>query len=158
MENEHLILYPQAWILLAIVIIVGFYLLKYGVMLRVYPYKHEPLKTARSFRLLRLRAQPYLPNTPIQCDLIHTSLHNLPQYEAISHRWDSVGLPKEFILIEGGLFSVSRSIYSLLKAKRSNLDPRYVWIDSICMNQDDPREESTQVALMRNIFEEADMV
>ncbi|KAF2496925.1 heterokaryon incompatibility, partial [Lophium mytilinum] len=93
----------------------------------------------------------------IQCDIIHTSIARPPQYVAVSHRWDSSGAPQEMILLDGGLFPVSRSIHSLLMAKRSNLHPRYFWIDSICINQKDNVEKSKQVGLMRNIYEEADM-
>ncbi|KAF2228618.1 HET-domain-containing protein, partial [Viridothelium virens] len=110
-----------------------------------------------SIRLLRLRAQPCLPNSPVQCDMIHTTLRRPPQYNAVSHCWDPVGAPQEMVLIDGGLFSVSRAIHSLLLAKRSNLHHRYFWIDSICINQDDKVEKSKQVGMMRNIFEEAEM-
>lgn len=156
MESEMLILYPQVWIPLALIMITGLYLLKYGLMLRIYKFKHKPLAEGKNFRLLRLRAQPCLPNSPIICDIIHTSLHRPPQYIAVSHRWDAYNAPQEMILIEGGLFSVSRSIYSLLLAKRSNLHPQYFWIDSICINQEDSTEKSKQVGFMRNIFEEAE--
>jgi hypothetical protein len=158
LEEDVLKLHPRDWIPLAIILVVGLYLLKYGILLRVYRYEHKPLQGTRSFRLLRLRAQPCLPNTPVQCDMIHTSLLNPPQYEAISHRWDSAESSKEFILIDGGLFQVSRSIHSLLMAKRSNLYPRYLWIDSVAIDQLNAEEKSRQVGLMRNIFEEAEMV
>lgn len=158
MDNESWSIRPRDWIPLAIVVIAGFSLLKYGVLLRIYRYEHKQLQGTKSMRLLRVRAQPCLPNTPIQCDMIHTSLLNPPQYSAISHRWDSVESSKEFILIEGGLFQVSRSIYTLLMAKRSNIHHVYVWIDSACIDQKNAEEKSRQVGLMRNIFEEAEMV
>jgi hypothetical protein len=155
-EQDFLTLTPQIWIPIALILVIGLYLLKYGVMLRIYRYKHEPLGTRKSFRLLRLRAQPCLPNLPVQCDMIHTSLYQPPQYTAISHRWEPAGATQEMILIDGGLFSVSRTIHSLLMANRSNLHPRYFWIDSICINQDDRLEKTKQVGMMRNIFEEAE--
>ena len=159
-ESGLLILYPQVWIPLALIVAIGIYLLKFGLLLRIYKYKHEPFQKGGNIRLLRLRAQPCLPNSPIQCDMIHTSLRRPPQYTAVSHRWDPIGTPEatqEMILIDGGLFPVSRSIHSLLLAKRSNLHPRYFWIDSISIDQNDNTEKSRQVGLVRNIFEEAEM-
>lgn len=158
MKQDFLVLHPQTWIPLTLVVIIGIYLLRYGMVLRIYRFKHKPLPTAQSFRLLRLRAQPCFENAPIQCDMIETAFHNPPQYVAVSHRWDSVESSKEFILIDGGLFRVSQSIYAFLKAKRSKVHPRYFWIDSVCIDQNDAAEKSKQVGLMRNIFEEADMM
>jgi hypothetical protein len=145
MNSEQLVLHPRAWIPLAIVVIMVLYLLKYGVMLRLHRYKHKPLRSAKSFRLLRLRAQPCLPNTPVHCDIFHTSLHNPPQYDAISHRWEPMDSTQEYILIEGGLFPVSRSIHTLLMAKRSNLHHCYLFIDSCCIDQNNAEEKSQQV-------------
>lgn len=156
-SSEYLVLHPQVWIPLCLIFVIGVYLLKYGLLLRIYRFKHKPLKEGPNIRILRLRAQPCLPNSPIQCDIIHTSLRRPPQYIAVSHRWAPVGEQQEMILIDGGLFAVSRSIHSFLAAKRSNLHPRYFWIDSICINQNDIDEKSRQVGMMRNIFEEADM-
>lgn len=155
-ENESMTLRPEVWIPFALLLVTGVYLLKYGVMLRIYKYNHKPLKEGPNIRLLRLRAQPRWPNAPIQCDIIYTSLRCPPQYTAVSHRWDLFGAPQEMILIDGGLFPVSRSIYSLLLAKRHYLHPRYFWIDSICINQEDNLEKSRQVGMMRNIYEEAE--
>ena len=155
-ESEFLTLPPKIWIPLALIVVIGMYLLKYGLLLRIYKYQHKPLPRGKSLRLLRLRAQPCLPNSPVQCDMIHTNLRRPPQYVAVSHRWDALGAPQEMILIDGGLFPVSRSLHKLLLAKRHNLHPRYFWIDSICINQEDKGEKSRQVGLIRHIFEEAE--
>ena len=152
-----LVLHPQMWIPLVLIFIIGVYLLKFGLLLRIYKYKHRPLPKGRYIRLLRLRAQPCLPNAPIQCDMIHTALRSPPQYTAVSHRWEPAGRPQEMILIDGGLFSVSQNLYPLLLAKRSNLYPRYFWIDSICINESDTTEKSKQVRMMQSIFKEAEM-
>ena len=141
-ENHALDLSPTLWVPLALILIIGIYLLRYGMVLRLYKYKHKPLEKRNSIRLLRLRAQPCLPNVPIQCDIVHTSLQNPPSYVAVSHRWAEPGQAQEMILIDGGLFLVSSSIHTLLLAKRSNLHHRLFWIDSICINQEDIAEKN----------------
>lgn len=92
-ESEVLTLRPQVWIPLALVFVIGIYLLKYGLLLRIYRYKHKKLQKGENIRLLRLRAQPCLPNSPIQYDIIHTALRRPPQHIAVSHRWGPVGAP-----------------------------------------------------------------
>jgi hypothetical protein len=74
-ENEYLNLPPQIWLPLAIIFIVGLYFLRYGIGLRLSRCQHRPLETKETIRLLRLRAQPCLPNSPVQCEIIHSSIH-----------------------------------------------------------------------------------
>lgn len=143
-ESHSLDLSPQLWIPLTLILTIGVYLLRYGMAMRIYRYKHQPLEKKGGIRLLRLRAQPCLPNAPIQCGIVHTTLQDPPPYIAVSHRWGEPGERQEMILIDGGLFPVSVSIYTLLLAKRSNLHHRLFWIDSICINQDDTAEKSRE--------------
>jgi len=107
-----------------------------------------------AIRLLRLHPKLPFGDSPIVCKLIHTSLEFAPPYTAISYTW---GAPSsyEMIKIEGLEYKVSPNVYSILRGKRSTNHNVLLWIDSICINQEDSREKSTQVALMRRIFEEA---
>jgi hypothetical protein len=74
-ENGYLNLPPQIWLPLAIIFILGLYFRRYGIGLRLSRYQHRPLETKETIRLLRLRAQPCLPNSPVQCEIIHSSIH-----------------------------------------------------------------------------------
>jgi hypothetical protein len=87
--------------------------------------------------------------------MIHETLKNPPSYTAISYRWPGAGETPEVIFIDGGSFLVSRSIHSLLLAKREHLNQVLVWVDSICINQSDAEEKSRQVGMMRRIYEVA---
>jgi hypothetical protein len=106
-----------------------------------------------AIRLLRLHPQP-LGNGPIICDMIHTSLEFAPAYTAISYTWGKPGSYK-MIQIDGGEFKVPPNVYSILRGKRTAIHNVILWIDSICINQEDGEEKTSQVALMRRIFEEA---
>ena len=107
-----------------------------------------------AIRLLRLHPKPPFGDGPIVCDLLHTSLEFAPVYTAISYTW---GAPAsyEVIQINGLEFKVSPNVYSILRGKRSTKHNVILWVDSICINQEDGEEKSTQVGLMRRIFEEA---
>jgi Heterokaryon incompatibility protein (HET) len=154
MENGYLNLSPQIWLPLAIIFILEHYFLRYGIDLRLSRYQHRPLETNETIRLLRLRAQPCLPDSPVQCEIIHSSIHNPPPYIAISHRWADPG-EEEIILIDGAPFLVSPNIYNLLVAKRSAFRHVILWIDSICIDQRNLKEKGRQVGMMKRIFEEA---
>jgi len=120
-------------------------------------FHHRQLESEHgknAIRLLRLHPKSLFGDGPIFCDLLHTSLEFAPAYTAISYAW---GLPAsyEVIQVDGLEFKVSPNVYSILRGKRSTNRNVILWIDSICINQEDAEEKSTQVGLMRRIFEEA---
>ncbi|KAK1660103.1 heterokaryon incompatibility protein-domain-containing protein [Colletotrichum godetiae] len=139
----------------AAVIGMGVYLVRYGMTMRMTKFKHNSLRRSNEFRILRLRAQPCFSNSPVQCDIIHSTLDCPPSYRAVSHRWAPTGDEIQIILVDGAPFPVSTSIYDLLVELRRQRFSQLLWIDSICIDQANAEEKSRQVGLMREIFEEA---
>jgi hypothetical protein len=114
-------------------------------------FEHQKIEQNDGIRLLRLHCQPLFRRALIKCDMVHAALKFARQYMAVSHTWGELGC-NEQILINGLPYSVSSNIYSLLKANRSRWYSRVLWIDSICINQNDDEEKSCQVPLMMRIF------
>ncbi|KAF2970372.1 hypothetical protein GQX73_g3194 [Xylaria multiplex] len=56
------------------------------------------------------------------------------------------------LILNGEKFEVSERVYDILHDRASCLMTRYIWIDSICINQGDEEEKSSQVQLMRKIY------
>ena len=48
--------------------------------------------------------------------------------------------------------SVTYSCYSALRRLRNSTTPRRIWIDAICINQDDVQERNSQISLMYLIY------
>ncbi|OAA69876.1 Heterokaryon incompatibility [Cordyceps fumosorosea ARSEF 2679] len=92
---------------------------------------------------------------------------NLPRYEALSYVWGTV-LPEEpKILVKDRdepadaqprYLTVRENLRCALQHLRSESAVRTLWIDAICINQDDEVEKSTQVAHMGSIYELAERV
>ncbi|OHF03758.1 hypothetical protein CORC01_01077 [Colletotrichum orchidophilum] len=140
---------------IAVLIGIGLYLVRYGMAMRMTRFRHKPLRRPNEFRILRLRAQPCFRNSPVQCEIIHSTLDSPPPYRAVSHRWGSVGDEPQIILVDGAPFLVSTSVYDLLIELRETRFSHLLWIDSVCIDQSNAVEKSQQVGLMREIFEEA---
>ena len=68
--------------------------------------------------------------------------------------WGDQGSETE-ILLDGQVFHVRRNLAFALKDLRLADQPRRLWIDAICINQDDHEERSSQVLLMRHIYKHA---
>ncbi|EFQ34705.1 heterokaryon incompatibility protein [Colletotrichum graminicola M1.001] len=97
--------------------------------------------------------------------LLHGSFANVrlgseqAQYEAVSYTWadvsgDSTRCKPMFIGPFWDIVSITRNCENALRSVRisCNGPPRKIWIDSLCINQDDEKERSAQVALMPRIY------
>ena len=87
----------------------------------------------------------------------NVELQTAPVYEALSYTW---GDSKKECSISCGSESIeiTTNLAAALLQLRSPDKPRALWIDQICINQDDVEERSKQVALMRKIYSEAENV
>src|SRR3990170_3964687 len=80
-----------------------------------------------------------------------------PHYEAVSYTWGSA-LKSEEIILNGRSMAVTRSAHDILLRRADFWKYRYIWIDSICVNQDNIEERNAQVSKMTEIYENASRV
>jgi hypothetical protein len=112
------------------------------------PYAYGPLG-ASQIRLLRTSRR--LPFTELQCELIHTTFDEGPEYTAISYTWNDA-TPKHEVLIGGRRAAINSSVYDILHHQRSYVGQKIIWIESICINQSDNEEKAKQAKLKGDIF------
>jgi Heterokaryon incompatibility protein (HET) len=113
-------------------------------------YTHKPLNTVKGhIRLVKLHRKT--PLGDLTCDLDHVSLDEAPPFEAISYTWGNPELSHE-ILIGGSPYSVTANSYSALRSVHSVLHPKWLWIDSICIDQSNVAEKNQQILLMKDIY------
>jgi len=115
-----------------------------------YTYGDEGLPP-RHFRLLQY-------NQPLdQYSLVEYSLDEAPKYEALSYAWEGQSRTCD-IPCQGKTLPITPSVEQFLRRFRHNSpvsNPPPIWIDAVCINQDNLRERSQQVAIMREIYEKA---
>jgi hypothetical protein len=117
-------------------------------------YKHKPLPSRQSIRLLKLHSSP---SRKLSCSLFTASLDKLPQYEALSYAWDAQQ-PTEAISCEGRVLKVTQNCAAALRRFKNLLNDRVLWIDSICIDQESVEERNHQVKLMGDIYRGAKQV
>ncbi|TID21403.1 HET-domain-containing protein [Venturia nashicola] len=113
-------------------------------------YKYQPLETGRhEIRLFHLHPGQWLDQ--ICCHLTTVSLDDKPKFEALSYVW---GDPKDVLSIDmsGNTCDVTRNLEAALRRLRKKDSEQIVWIDQLCINQEDVAEKSQQVALMQEIY------
>ncbi|KAH8749443.1 heterokaryon incompatibility protein-domain-containing protein [Hyaloscypha finlandica] len=78
-------------------------------------------------------------------------------YEALSYTWGSTEDPVE-IRIDNRKFEVRQNLWSALNALKMPRKARALWVDAICINQNDVDERSEQVRKMGRIYSRATQV
>lgn len=118
---------------------------------------YKPLDSEKSqIRLVTIHPKDQV-SRQIECDLEICSLEEKLHYEALSYVWGDKGYDTE-ILLNGQVFRVRLNLKFALGDLRLADRPRRLWIDAICINQDDYEERSSQVLLMRQIYRYASRV
>lgn len=111
-------------------------------------YTYGPLEP-NSIRLLRL--QPGEWNAPICCELYHTSLEQPDPYEALTYCWGSAD-NRPVISLNTCPHLVTKNLEAALRHLRSKNEPRTLWADALCINQQSFQDKKVQVQMMDEIY------
>ncbi|PMD62302.1 HET-domain-containing protein [Hyaloscypha bicolor E] len=118
-----------------------------------YPeYKYGALNAPDQIRLVQLRPT-FLGG--IQCEIIQVRLHDALAYDAISYTWGDPAKKFNLKLQDGQYLPITSSVHDILRQRASIFRTRNLWIDSICINQGDTPEKTSQVLLMQQIYARA---
>ncbi|OCL03806.1 HET-domain-containing protein, partial [Glonium stellatum] len=113
-----------------------------------------------SIRLLRLMPleNESTEGAEIQCELLEYSLQDPNKgthlYEALSYTWGSSEKPRS-VSIKGQNLAVTENLYTALLRLRDRSFERIIWIDAVCINQENLKEQGHQVQLMAEIYSKA---
>jgi hypothetical protein len=125
-------------------------------------FNYMPLQPGQ-FRLLILLPGSESDDLVINLTTEHFGSTN--QYVAISYCWGSSEKPESLLcrsqtsikitednsLLSIGRIPITTNLYRMLRSLRSIEDCMILWIDAICINQDDVVEKTTQVQMMHYI-------
>jgi hypothetical protein len=139
------------------------------------PYVYSPLKPAQT-RIIRLHptrdppegSTTSLKDDVLYADLVTVNLHILEgamidgttqtiNYTALSYHWGHPEL-SETLVCDGRAKPISHENAMALRALRHPTETVNLWIDALCINQDDKQEKSEQVAHMLAIYKKAQWV
>lgn len=116
---------------------------------------YSPLTEEDEIRLLEL--QPGSARDDIGCTLRHAKLSDQPAYEALSYEWGSDLVTKD-IRVNDTVHKVRENLWTALIHLRLESEPRILWIDALCIHQDETLERSHQVNQMGAIYSQAQRV
>lgn len=119
-------------------------------------YHYQQLVGNERFRLIRLL--PGEADNDITINLTHVK-DDPPEYQALSCTWGND--PRQHPIIvkddknKASVLNIQPNVHAALKALCSRSISMYLWIDAICINQDDVKERSGQILMMETIYREA---
>ncbi|KAH7071686.1 heterokaryon incompatibility protein-domain-containing protein, partial [Paraphoma chrysanthemicola] len=117
------------------------------------PYVYQTLPPGdRRIRLLQLLPGQGIDD--IRCNISNYTI-NIERpfgiYEALSYCWDQADAEFRYL-------DVTTNLFAGLRQLRDPSLPRTLWIDAICINQNDMKERSKQVTFMATIYASAQQV
>jgi hypothetical protein len=120
--------------------------------------QYEPLDPAkRQIRLLEILPRNHkLGKLRPVCRLFPANLDDKPSFTALSYVWGDQK-NKRVVLVNKHPWKVTQNLFLAMMELRESKSIT-VWIDAICINQEDDDEKTWQVGLMRSIYQQASNV
>ena len=93
----------------------------------------------------------------IQCSFETRTLSDRQQYHALSYRWGALDDQKS-IFVNSRRFYTSQNLHNALSYLRSPDEDLTIWVDFLCINQNDKAEKQRQVDSMHRIYGQAEAI
>ena len=127
-------------------------------------FVYDPLDSKpRTFRLIKLlpSTKPFFPfwREALRVEIVEQSLEEAAIFDTLSYTWGNVGrsLPDRPVIVETPRGRRILKIYAslelaLLGLEKSGTADRPLFVDQICINQENNDEKASQVKLMGDIY------
>ncbi|KAK3319685.1 heterokaryon incompatibility protein-domain-containing protein [Cercophora scortea] len=120
------------------------------------------LPGTRRRKVFQISSDIYIPDDddfdPLNDPL---KLHPFQRYTALSYVWGDPADPCHVFLEGDGTtarFPVTRNLHQALRSLRRSGEGVRLWVDALCINQEDYEEKRVQIALMRRLYRQAEEV
>jgi hypothetical protein len=128
---------------------------------RTEPYSYIPLnKSAHTIRLLTLLPGHFGEDIHVRLSIQTLTQKYTPSYEALSYAWGIAEDPTNIYVSEAKdyVLSVTKNLACALDHLRLKDTSRTLWIDAICVDQENLEERGHQVGRMADIYRWAERV
>lgn len=130
-------------------------------------YQYEPLIAEDAVRMLVLEPADDF-KSPLRCSIVQRRRDSQSlsasgcEYSAVSYTWGNNAFSHQLFVRHDAqsrhCLHITASVDSLLRHLRVPYKPRTLWIDAVCLNQQDETEKTQQIPLMGRIYSDAKRV
>ncbi|KAJ4295575.1 hypothetical protein N0V90_007588 [Kalmusia sp. IMI 367209] len=128
----------------------------------IQPYRYNKLNYVLGQEIRLLIVEPGTADDPIRCEIITVNLRDNPPYEALSYTWateNGDASPSGIVYCcSGTTIPVTTNCEAAIRRLRKPGLRRRLWIDALCIDQNNITERNHQVSLMKHIYESASRV
>ncbi|KAI1734809.1 hypothetical protein F4680DRAFT_330937 [Xylaria scruposa] len=115
-------------------------------------------REAHTIRLIELSPGDF-STLPIHCQLVERELTPSLSYKALSYSWRGDEVASDVaILCNSKPIYISANLHAALRRLRTPNAVVRIWVDAICINQQDKAERAYQVGMMRDIYQNSNEV
>ena len=123
-------------------------------MSEISAFKYEPLIHSTGYIRIAVLERG-VGNAPIHFRLTNVPLDQSTDYEALSYEWGRRINHDQPIYVNGNPYLIRKNLYdALIRIRRSEWG-RPLWIDALCIDQNNISERNEQVKLMGRIYRQA---
>lgn len=117
--------------------------------------KHALIPGQASIRVLDLKRQRGPDsNEPLRGTLRVIPLDSAIPFDALSYVWGQLSTPSETLCCSGVGIAITANLHAALTELRRQRS-RTIWIDAVCINQNDEKEKTAQIPLMGDVYSQA---
>jgi hypothetical protein len=118
--------------------------------------QYEPLEESRHIRLLKVHLDS---DRKLRGGFVTESLDVIKHsFTAISYCWGDFNNGGKLWFDDTSYLELGEAANEVLRKWATRTPKEYLWIDAVCLNQDDDVEKAQQVQHMREIYEKAESV
>jgi hypothetical protein len=124
-------------------------------------YIHAPLDLKQGCCIRLIRLYSGRGDEKLFCEIVHVDLYDLPVYEAISYTWADEHdgcVPSKTLYCPQKILRITINCDKILRRICKPDFSRIVWIDSVCIDQQNLKERNNQVSIMKRIYTSATQV
>ncbi|KAF2967031.1 hypothetical protein GQX73_g6557 [Xylaria multiplex] len=113
-------------------------------------FKFLPIDSSKGqIRLLNIA--PGRAGEVIRCSYQIASVHENVPYETLSYVWGEME-GNQTIVVEGTEVELTDNLFDAVTRIRHETEARLLWVDALCINQEDGAEKTAQVDMMHKIY------
>lgn len=122
-----------------------------------FEYSDCPIRSRTEIRILNLLPPINSDLDALHCTLSVATLEDKPSYEALSYVWGPPVFPERLYLPSGHL-SITANLAAALRQFRYSDRQRQLWVDAVCIDQQNHVEKAYQVRLMSQLYRNTECV
>lgn len=113
---------------------------------------------SQEIRLIRI--ENHLQENTLHYRIWHANLDQAPVFYALSYCWGApvAETALKTILLNGSSTKVRPNLYAFLKRAAVCMPHVWLWVDSLCIDQEDILGRNHQVSIMAKIYQSAELV